>query len=744
MSALLAKSSDPRHPEQPPLTLAEHTAHVVLAAERMAAAYGLDARVLRLAGVLHDLGKGHPFFQRVLSGEVDRDEYEFGHPHRHEISSLLFLSLFPRDDWDSLVEAVVAHHKSVARDRSGRGLLDLVGEDGYPPDVVFERHAEEWEDWAPLATGVAASFVPLAQPAVSLTEAREAFDYAVQFCTGAGRGHSALRGALISADHLASAYTHDIGDVLDVLFHVPDLGAFGPATVPPTSLYPLSERAASSERRHTLVVAPTGAGKTNYLFRRCRGRVFYTLPFQASINAMAQRVERALAEADPTATVHRLHAASRVPLYDSGPDTKPTRDQLEKDERAEAVKDDPELQRHPGTSVKVLTPHQLASLVLGTPGHDGLALDVAGQDVVLDEVHTYSGPTQALVLEMVRALVRLDCRVHIGTATIPTALADLLVDALGGPSAVHQVRLADGELAAFDRHTVHKRADEDLAFDDLDQLLADGARVLIVANRVARAQRWFDHVRETHPDVPSMLIHSRYRRKDRAKLEGIVQWVEAFCGPAVVVATQVVEVSLDVSFDAMITDAAPLDALVQRFGRVNRRRPVPGLKPVYVIAPPDDVGAAKPYALGAVQASYEALPDSGTLREASVQGLIDRVYPALAPSEITSHLETEDGEFLMRMLWHNSKSVLMDVLEIESETGVLASDEVAFRWATWQERPLFEIPLPRHLARYGARWGRIDAGHNPLRVPDACYTAGRGFQDTEIPDPFESSASRFH
>ena len=218
------------------MTLAEHTAHVILAAERMAGAYGLDREALRRAAMLHDLGKAHPFFQSVLYGTAGLDEIRQGFPHRHEISSLLLLPLFPRAEWDILTEAVVAHHKSVKHDRSGRGLLDLVGSEGYDPDTVFARHAEGWEDWAPRAADVAAGFTELAQPAVALDEARAAFDSAVAFCRSTGEGHSALRGALVSADHLASAYGHGIADVLGVLFHVPDLSAFGPPAVSPSAL----------------------------------------------------------------------------------------------------------------------------------------------------------------------------------------------------------------------------------------------------------------------------------------------------------------------------------------------------------------------------------------------------------------------------------------------------------------------------------------------------------------------------
>ena len=77
--------------------------------------------------------------------------------------------------------------------------------------------------------------------------------------------------------------------------------------------------------------------------------------------------------------------------------------------------------------------------------------------------------------------------------------------------------------------------------------------------------------------VESLLIHSRFQRGRRAALEKQLKVMEQDSKDKTpeacfVVATQVVEVSLDISFDLMITEAAPLDSLIQRFGRVNRRR----------------------------------------------------------------------------------------------------------------------------------------------------------------------------
>lgn len=80
----------------------------------------------------------------------------------------------------------------------------------------------------------------------------------------------------------------------------------------------------------------------------------------------------------------------------------------------------------------------------------------------------------------------------------------------------------------------------------------------------------------------------------------------------------------------MITETAPIDALIQRFGRINRKRSAETIgkyKPVYVMAPPEKETDCLPYSKEVLQRSYEVLPHDGLLREAGLQSLIDAVYP---------------------------------------------------------------------------------------------------------------------
>lgn len=697
---LLAKSK-----AQGGLTLLEHTHHVITAIEHIAKALGFDVELARRGAVLHDLGKGHPFFQRMVRDELGEMEMwgldEI--PHRHEISSLLFLSLLPKKQWPELIDLIAAHHKSIKKDRRNRGLIDLCRE--YGPDAVFERHDEEWDAWGPRAMEIAEAFGIATKP-IEQAERRRAFDTALQHCKENPDGWSRLRGLLMSADHFASNYMHETVSHTSGLYQHPNLDGYRIGTAPytPSDLYPLSQKDTTDTRPHTLVIAPTGAGKTNFLLARCRNRVFYTLPFQASINAMFERIRTDLADHfGCPADVRRLHATSRIELDDE-------------------LEEDVDLQRHPGASVKVMTPYQMASIVFGTAGYEAMALDLRGNDVVLDEVHTYDGVARSMILQIVRMLVELRCRVHIGTATIPGALADALIDVLGGEEQVYRVQLEPDTLETFNRHCVHRLPDTDAAWNALETLVAEERRVLFVSNQVATAQERFRHIRQHFEDVPTMLIHSRYKRSERAALEQDIKAFERLAGPCVVCATQVVEVSLDISFDAMITDAAPLDGLIQRFGRVNRRRfreTIGTYKPIYVIAPPEGDGAILPYEADIVRASFEVLPDGEVLRESHVQALIDHVYPEVEIPEVATHFIWHDGTYRIQKLQHRPKSVLLEALDINSETCILQSEAERYARASWEERQKMHIPVPVSFNRF--EWPPLEVGNYPLRVPDRLY-----------------------
>lgn len=251
----------------------------------------------------------------------------------------------------------------------------------------------------------------------------------------------------------------------------------------------------TNKRPHTLVVAPTGAGKTDFLLKRCKGRIFYTLPFQASINAMWERLKATVSNKD----IRLLHATSKIVVGDNI--------------------EEKMLQPLVGSSIKVLTPHQLLSIIFGTTGFESMILDIKGCDIILDEIHTYSEYSQAMVMEIVSTLLKFGCRIHIGTATMPTVLYNRLLDILGGKENAYEVKLSDETLDTFDRHQIFKLNNEDNLSSILTEAFNNKEKVLVVYNTIDKAQAVFKKFRSEYPHIPMMLIHSRFKRSDRVKLE---------------------------------------------------------------------------------------------------------------------------------------------------------------------------------------------------------------------------------
>ncbi len=706
-------------------TLLEHTNHVVTAIDKIARSImpSLAEEEFQTAfhgAIIHDLGKAHPFFQESLKSDVISLNEKFITPHRHELSSLLFLPLFPHNEWGMLIDQVVAHHKSLRAIKTGkgRGLLDLVSE--YGDDEIFNRHSTDWEDWHQSTFPILQHYQIDTRP-LKMIEIRAAFDAAVLHCERKRTGRNFWRGLLMAADHLASALQEETEIRVERLFRLPNLNAFEIRAVEAdASLYPLAKKAISSSKIHTLVIAPTGSGKTDYLLRRCNcKRIFYLLPFQASINAMYLRMERTINGVDEKrlpfelkTDIRRIHAAAQIEIDN-------------------AVEEESLLQRHPGAALKIMTPHQIAALAFGISGYESLALDIQGQHVILDEIHVYNEITQSMVLSLVSSLVNLGCHIHIGSATIPTVLKHELLNRLGGEKMVSEVQLTNPELESYDRHKVFLLDDEDAARAQVELLIDLGKRVLFISNRVVDAQDRFRWASETFNETPILLIHSRFKRKDRAKLEKKIEDYEKNQQPCLVISTQVIEVSLDISYDTMVTDCAPLDSLIQRFGRVNRKRKHVQdrtMASVYVISPKDSTVSAKPYNLEILKRSWDNLPEGDILHELSLQDRIDHIYPNIEFREIDVHLIEKDGQNILQQLCNLPKSELLEALEIESASVVCERDMEIYKQERSEVRQGLEIPVsPSTLRTKFKIWRQLKLGSYPFICPDGCYDENIGF-----------------
>lgn len=169
--------------------------------------------------------------------------------------------------------------------------------------------------------------------------------------------------------------------------------------------------------------------------------------------------------------------------------------------------------------------------------------------------------------------------------------------------------------------------------DDLDTLglaladaLSDGGCVGVIRNTVARAQETADYLRERFPKTKILLAHSRFIATDRVLIDNSLR---ELLGPPtdsddkrhretlIVVGTQVLEQSLDIDFDLMVSDLAPMDLLLQRMGRLHRHerphRPPRLRRPRFLITGVEDWDAVPPEPARGSVFIYRSLPLLRTL-----------------------------------------------------------------------------------------------------------------------------------
>jgi len=118
--------------------------------------------------------------------------------------------------------------------------------------------------------------------------------------------------------------------------------------------------------------------------------------------------------------------------------------------------------------------------------------------------------------------------------------------------------------------------DEENLVDTVKSLSKNGAVIGIIVNTVGRAQRVTKDLLEAFPEEEVHLLHSRFIDTDRIKKEE--ELLKKIGKNAerpkrfIVVGTQVIEQSLDIDFDLMISDLCPIDLLIQRIGRLHRHK----------------------------------------------------------------------------------------------------------------------------------------------------------------------------
>jgi CRISPR-associated endonuclease/helicase Cas3 len=347
-----------------------------------------------------------------------------------------------------------------------------------------------------------------------------------------------------------------------------------------------------------VIEAPMGMGKTEAALGvayqlmaagKARG-IYFALPTQATSNRIHLRMNEFLERIAPESGRSRLIHGNSWLLQDTQ-DFKPAANGRQK----KSV-DDARNGRDWFASAKRAL---LATFGVGTVDQALLGVvaakhffvrhfALAGKVVILDEVHSYDIYTGTLIDKLISTLEGLGCTVIILSATLTGKRRGQIVSAYADDieNAKQPYPLISGrtEGVSLDPVAATPPASREIqvafttaenAMDEVIAVARKGGAVLWICNTVGAAQKQYQQIKvRVAGEFPMGLLHSRFPYWRREALEK--EWMECFgkdgetrCG-SILVSTQVVEQSVDLDADLLITELAPTDMLLQRLGRLWR------------------------------------------------------------------------------------------------------------------------------------------------------------------------------
>lgn len=655
---LWAKSKGSDESASPSMFLATHLGDVCDAAVQVLDATGDDQlralgleprqygdrlrRCILLAATMHDLGKANDHFQDMICGKRNVQQNPQG--LRHEWVSVLLLReklrnwLLPAvggNETDmAIVEwAIGGHHPAYGREspprrREPRGEGDRL--------TVLTDHSEFQMCLSVLKNRLPVGEIPNIQdfrqswvlPLVGsgivfgqiqkwYAESRRIWE---QLPDDDRRMSAAVKVSLIAADVAGSALPRQVADettrtswIADAFANTPrpgDLAAIVQRRLHGSSLRGFQQKVADAKASVTLAKAGCGSGKTLAAYHWAATnnptkRLYFCYPttgtategFRDYLHVPESEIENDDDEIVRAIKARLFHGRADIDmaLIVRGDDESAEADAVARIESLEAW----------STPVVSCTVDTVLGLVQNMRRGRYAWPALAGAAFVFDEIHAYDDRLFGALLRFLQNLPGVP--VLLMTASLPRARLTALQDCLsrlkrkpmaeiGGPEELETLPRYHREAAPAD---VAKRVRDEIAV---------GGKVLWVSNTVKRAMEAADSIGDLKPAN----YHSRFRYCDRVQRHDIV--VKAFKAgqskPIVACTTQVCEMSLDLEgVTLLVTELAPVPALIQRLGRLNRKGGSP-TRPFIVI----DVGDAHlPYSPAELQSAREwlaAMPDS--------------------------------------------------------------------------------------------------------------------------------------
>lgn len=507
----------------------------------------IDWGLLKRAAIYHDLGKVNSKFQiklyKVLGYRVDLQVLDNEDEVPHNFLSPLFIDVERLEKkyglirTKILVSAIYYHHDREEKEISENDIEDLKRQAKYigiKPEKVHGHYHKYL-------------LKPDSEKDTIILESKE---------------YIQIKGYLNRLDHIASLDRKEVNIEEEIRENgqtVADKIKEITKKKYKNNYRKVQEYMMKNQNENLVVISYTGSGKTEAaLLWIGENKAFYTLPLKVSINAMYKRITKDIG-------YHKallLHSDAYEYYQNENENS------LSSYERAKKM----------SSPLIVTTIDQLFKIAFKYRGYEEILSILSYSKVIIDEIQMYSPELLAYILLGLKMITKMDGKFAIITATFPPVLYDFMKE-LEIPykeqreefvphiNQRHRVSLLKGE---FDYEYIKKEA--------------KNKKVLIVVNTIKRAQEIYEELKEENN---VHLLHSHYLKKDRAALEDEILKFgnrEENDENGIWISTQIVEASLDIDFDILFTEMCSIDSLLQRMGRVFRKRQYDEMVPnIYIL-----------------------------------------------------------------------------------------------------------------------------------------------------------------
>jgi len=390
-----------------------------------------------------------------------------------------------------------------------------------------------------------------------------------------------VTGNLIRADWIASGGEEKLWDINKSIIENKILKklqerAINKKIIKPGSSFSLKEfqKEAKKVKGNCCIFIPTGEGKTEAALlwainnlKNQHTKIIYTMPTQTTSNALYKR----FIEYFGVENVGIVHSASDLILEEEFEDA----DEKTKQKILMKVFSKP---------ITVCTLDSFLLPFLNVHKWPLIRLFLKNSIIIIDEIHSYDPKMLGVLKKILEVLDREENHFCIMTATIPEHVRSTILENF-------KIQIITQE-DLFKKIPVEVELVDKKIEEEINNIIRDflsNKKILVISNTVEKAKEIYEKLKNTRKFQTSkncsketnlILYHSEFTKNDRRIKEQEIYEKEKRNNPLVLIATQVVEISLDIDFDVIYSELAPIDAIIQRIGRVNRKKEKEGCKAV--------------------------------------------------------------------------------------------------------------------------------------------------------------------